>query len=105
MSDRGMKKWAPYKSLVEHDPALVEMRKNRTKIEKPRISSEEAEIINELLLHHEGRTLIATIYKNGELIDKEIIIKTVDPYEKKIITTSRSSIYLKDLIGLRIKEE
>ena len=29
MSDRGMKKWAPYKSLVEHDPAINKMKEDQ----------------------------------------------------------------------------
>ena len=52
MSDRGMKKWAPYKSLPEQDPHLINTKKNKTKIDKPLISSEEAEVINEILSNY-----------------------------------------------------
>ena len=46
MSDRGMKKWAPYKALNEQAPALQQTRMSKIVIEKPLISNEEAEDIN-----------------------------------------------------------
>ena len=54
MSDRGMKKWAPYKSLIEQDVYLNKMKKEKEKISKPIISSEEAENINEILTNYHG---------------------------------------------------
>ena len=104
MSDRGMKKWAPYKSLVEQDPALMEMRKNRTKIDRPKISSEEAEAINEILINYQGEVLIVSLYKNGEILEQEITIKRIDPYERKLILTNRKIINLHDVVGLKRKE-
>ena len=37
MSDRGMKKWAPFSSLIEQSTCLEEMRYQKNKIEKPLI--------------------------------------------------------------------
>ena len=34
---RGMKKWAPYKTLTEQYEKLYELRKDKVKIEKPKI--------------------------------------------------------------------
>ena len=46
MSDRGMKKWNAYKTLEDHMPSVEKTMQNRYKVNKPQISSEEAEIIN-----------------------------------------------------------
>ena len=40
MSDRGIKKWAPYKSLTEQDFTLKEHKEKEEKLEKPTISTE-----------------------------------------------------------------
>ena len=45
MSDRGMKKFAPYASLIEQNDYLERMRYEKNKIEKPKLSSEKAEEI------------------------------------------------------------
>lgn len=103
MSDRGIKKWAPYKALIEQEPAIVSMNKVRSKVDKPILSEDQMEAINEILVNYQGEELIATIYKNGELITKEIIIKKIDPYERKIFLVERGSISLSDLVGLKRK--
>ena len=100
MSDRGMKKWAPYKSLIEQDPALLQMEKNRERKPKPIISEEVAEDINEILTNYHGENLLFKIYKNGEIIELESTIIKIDPYERKLILQEHKIIYLKDLVGL-----
>ena len=40
MSDRGMKKWAPYKTLQEQWDTLDNLHSSNEKIEKPKISNE-----------------------------------------------------------------
>ena len=52
MSDRGMKKWAPYKSLVEQEKYLKKAHDDNEKIERPILSSDEMEEINEKLVNY-----------------------------------------------------
>ena len=54
MSERGMKKWAPYKSLNEQEDYLNKLHKKQEKVERPRISSDEADNINEILVNYHG---------------------------------------------------
>ena len=54
MSDRGMKKWAPFSSLIEQSTCLEKMRFEKNKIEKPKISNERAEKINAILSNYKG---------------------------------------------------
>ncbi len=46
MSDRGMKKWAPYKTLQEQWTTLDDVYESDERVEKPKLSNEEAEEIN-----------------------------------------------------------
>ena len=103
MSDRGIKKWAPYKSLVEQQGTLERVSSKRQIKEKPLISNEEAEEINEILTNYQGETLIVKYYRNQKLIEEEIIIKKIDTYEKKLVLPDRRSIKLSEIIYLKIK--
>lgn len=104
MSDRGMKKWNAYKSLPEHGDALDSTFKKKEKVDRPLISSEEADIINEILVYYHDEILIITYYRNGYLYEIEDNLKKIDPYERKIITSSHGTIYFKELIKLKIKD-
>ena len=100
MSDRGMKKWAPYKSLTEQFEHIHTLREDRNKIEKPTISNEKAEEINSILLNHNGRELIFTIYIKGKIYKYIGVIKRIDTLEKNILLTDKTKIYLKDIIDI-----
>ena len=95
-----MKKWAPYKSLVEHDPAINKMIKDKDKISRPKISNEEAEKINDIFQSYSGEVLLITVYKNGELIKIETVLKRIDPYEHKVVLTNRRSISFHDIVDV-----
>ena len=101
MSDRGMKKWAPYKSLNEQWSTLDKAREDEKLVEKPKISNEEAEEINDILVNYHGQELEFTDYKKGRLIKEKGVIKKIDTLEKKIVLDNRIIIYLKDLVGLK----
>lgn len=105
MSDRGIKKWAPYKTLSEQDFTLKSHKEKEEKIEKPIISREFAEEINEILVNYHGETLIIGYYKNGKILEVEDKIKKIDPYEKKLILFSRKIIMINDIVSVSIKEE
>ena len=100
MSDRGMKKWAPYKSLIEQDVYLNKMKKEKEKISKPIISSEEAENINEILTNYHGEELEVSYFRNSEIFTEKIIIKTIDVVNKKLILLNRRVIYFKEIVSL-----
>ena len=104
MSERGMKKWAPYKSLNEQENYLNKLHKNNEKVEKPKISSDEAEEINEILVNYHGEELLITFYKNEKIQSVASTIKKIDPKNKKIVLPDRKTIYFTELVGLeRVK--
>ena len=50
MSDRGMKKWAPYKSLIEQTDSSRELDSRSDKVDKPTLIPDEEERINYIKL-------------------------------------------------------
>ena len=101
MSDRGMKKWAPYKTLEEQWTTLDSLADSNDKVEKPKISNEEAEEINDKLVNYHGQELVFYYYKNGRILKEKSIIKKIDAFERKIILDNRVVIFLKDLVGIK----
>lgn len=98
--ERGMKKWAPYKTLTEQYSCLSKLRRDKDKIEKPLISNERAEEINEILTSYQGEQLKITFYKKGELVEIVSIILKIDEFEKVLIIPNKIKIPLKNLINL-----
>ena len=101
MSDRGMKKWAPYKTLNEQWSTLEELHKNEERVERPTISNEVAEEINDKLVNYNGEELEFYYYKNGRIFKEKSTIKKIDAMERKIYLTNGVKILLKDLVGLK----
>ena len=101
MNDRGMKKWAPYKSLNEQWDVLDNLEKSDEYIEKPKISNEVAEEINSRLVNYSGEEIEVFYYKKGRILKEKSTIKKIDAFEKKLVLENRMTIYLKDIVGLR----
>ena len=101
MSDRGMKKWAPYKTLQEQWDTLDNIHSSNEKIEKPKISNEQAEEINDILVNYHGQELEIIYYKSGRLLKEKSTIKKIDAFEHKLVLDNSKIIYLKDLVGIR----
>ena len=103
MSERGMKKWAPYKSLIEQESYLNKLHDNNQKVEKPHISSDEAELINEILVNYRGEELLITYWRNGKINTMPAVLKKIDPLNKKIVLQDRRTIYFSEIINLEIR--
>ena len=100
MSERGMKKWAPYKSLIEQEKYLKKASDDNNKPIRPTISSDEAEEINEILVNYAGEELVITYWRNEKINSVSSIIKKIDPVNKKIILPDRKTILFSELINL-----
>ena len=101
MSDRGMKKWAPYKTLEDQWTVLDRLHASEEKVEKPKISNEAAEEINDKLVNYQGQEYEFFYYKNGRILKEKSTIKKIDAFNRKLILDNNIIIYLKDLIGVR----
>lgn len=100
MSERGMKKWAPYKSLVEQEKYLKKLHEDNEKVERPQISSDVAEEINEILVSYSGEELVITYWRNDKINTISSILKKIDIENKKIVLPERKTIYFHELLNL-----
>ena len=100
MSDRGMKKWVPYKSLIEQEVFINKMRVNKTKIEKPILFEEEMEKINYYLTQKRCETLIFSFFEDGFIYKTQTKIKTIDLSNKTIVFENSLKINLYDLVDV-----
>ena len=100
MSERGMKKWAPYKSLIEQEKYLKKAHQDNNVVKKPTLSSDEAEYINEILVSYHGEELEITFWRNDKLNTVSTILVKIDPVNKKIVLPERKTIYFSELISL-----
>ena len=100
MSDRGMKKWAPYKSLVEQTPSLEHEFEKDKKVVMPQISSDVAEQINDVLVNYHGQDVKIKFWRKGHVFEEVTLIKTIDINNKKIVIQSGTTIYFNELIDL-----
>ena len=100
MSERGMKKWAPYKSLNEQENYLNKLHQNQNKVERPRISSDEADNINEILVNYHGEELLIEYWRNEKINTVSSTLSKIDPVNKKIVLPLRKTIYFSELIRI-----
>ena len=99
MSERGMKKWAPFSSLIEQSTCLEKMRYERNKVDKPSISSDRANKINEILKNYHGQEIRIKYYYDGYLFEiKTSIIKIEST--KRALLTSKGIIPLSNIIDV-----
>ncbi len=101
MSDRGMKKWAPYKTLEDQWSTLDNLYKSEEKVEKPLISNEVAEEINDKLVNYQGQEYEFYYYKSGRILKEKSTIKKIDAFNRNLILTNGIKISLRDLIGIK----
>lgn len=101
MSDRGMKKWNAYKTLEDHEPAVKKTMQNRYKVNKPLISSEEADEINYHLVNYQGEEVVITYYRNNEIQEITTTIKKISAENRELVLPDRSKIKFSELLGIR----
>lgn len=100
MSDRGIKKWAPYKALVEQGYALNNLMSSKEKVDKPHISSDKAEEINEVLVNYHNQEVNISYWRNGYLYKEKTTI-SIDAFNRKItLLNTNKNIFLNELTSL-----
>ena len=104
MSDRGMKKWVAYRALVEQASSLSKTKRNKTRIEKPLMSSDKAEEINEILVNYDNEELVIIIYEDGFLYEIESVLSKIDPINRCLILEDRRKISFSKLVDLKYKD-
>lgn len=101
MSDRGMKKWAPYKSLVEQYDSLDKTRFQKEIIPQPILTSDKEEEINEILVNYHNQIVLIKYYRKDRIQEIETKIKKIDVNEKKLVLINNTSIKLNELVDIK----
>ena len=86
MSDRGMKKWAPYSSLIDQATCLEEMKYQRNKVARPILAEDQKEKINYVLQSYQkGQLVRIKFFNDGYLYFINTTIKRIDLENRKLI--------------------
>ena len=103
MSDRGMKKWAPFSSLIEQATCLEEMKYQRNKIAKPVLTEDQIEKINFVLQSYKkGQIVNIKFYNDGYLYIVSTLIKRIDLKNRKLIL-EKGKLDFSNLIDIEIE--
>ena len=100
MSDSGMKKWAPYKSLIEQTDSLRELDSRSDKVDKPTLSPDEEERINYILVNYHGQSLRISYYKDERIYKINTTIQKIDVNNRRLVLEGRQIINLFDLVDI-----
>lgn len=103
MSDRGMMKWAPYRSLVEQSEFLDQMRYQKNKKAKPTISDDQIEEINRVLSNYKGEIVGITYYHDGYTYLIKTKIKRIDIENQQLILP-QGKLQFKDIVRIENSE-
>jgi|SRR5574344_1421112 hypothetical protein len=104
MSDRGMKKWAPYKSLDQQADFLGKMAYERGKKPRPLHSSEEAEEINDYLIHYDGKATCLHYFSDGYTLEIVGLISEINTIYK-YLKINDEKIPFRDIVSLESANE
>ena len=100
MSDRGMKKWAPFSSLIEQATCLEQMKYERNKIPKPVLTDDQKEKIEYVLqTYQKGQTVKIKFYNDGYLYVIETQIKRID-IENRCLVLANGKLKFENIIDI-----
>ena len=103
MSDRGMMKWAPYRSLVEQSEFLEQMRYEKNKKSRPVLTEDRVEEINRVLQSYHGEVVSITYYSDGYTYLLKTKIKRVDVENQQLILPE-GKLKFRDIVRIENNE-
>ncbi|WP_406904334.1 YolD-like family protein [Bacillus cereus] len=86
---RGMVKWSPFAAMPEQFAGIHEIIKEKNKIARPILTSEEKELIENMLLCSllSEEEILITYYEDDYLLTNYMTIIDIDPLNSAIICT------------------
>lgn len=104
MSDRGMKKWAPFSSLIEQATCLEEMKYQRNKISKPILTEDQIEKINYVLQSYQkGKIVKIKFFHDGYLYIINTSIRKID-LDNKVLVLENGKLSFSNIIDIETSE-
>jgi len=102
MTNRGMKKFAPFASLIEQSTCLEAMRYEKNKVPKPELSEDQQEKINNILTNYDGNELEFKYFCDGYIYSVVDKIVRIDTYKRAIILT-KGTLEFSRLVDINTK--
>ncbi len=99
MSDRGMKKWVPYASLIEQGRYVRQVRQHHRMIQRPHLASDQAQQIERVLTSPIQNPYHVTYFHDGCIQHALLCIKTIDMVNQTVIFDTLIIAYL-DLLNI-----
>lgn len=93
-------KWAPYKSLDQQADYLAKMAYEKGKKDKPTLSNEEAEEINELLVHYHDELVKVHYFRDGYVREETGLLDEINIIYK-FLKINDLMISFKDIVSLK----
>ena len=101
LRDRGMVKWAPYKSLPEQEDYLVKMEEEKNKVDKPLLSDDELiELDTKLSTYNRGDPISIEYHDYGFIKTVDDYLDYIDTINKRIVLKNRMSIPVSNVLSL-----
>lgn len=101
LRDRGMAKWAPYKSLPEQEDYLEKMEEEKNKVDKPLLSDDELiELDTKLSTYNRGDPILIEYYDYGFIKTVDDYLDYIDTINKRIVLKNRMSIPVSNVLSL-----
>jgi hypothetical protein len=101
MSDRGMKKWAPYASLIEQKGTIAKMKNHREKVKTPHLSQEMANEINDGLLRAKDQNVIIDYFFEGNKHQVAGLVTKMN-FEQKWLIIDKLTLPFDLILSIRI---
>ena len=103
MSDRGMKKWAPYASLIEQKSTIQKMRMKRSLVKKPHLSQEAAETLDEAIRQSVGKHCRVKFFHEGVIYEELFFFRKID-FDQRLLIFSEVSLPINDILAIHIEK-
>lgn len=101
LRDRGMVKWASYKSLPEQEDYLEKMEEKKNKVDKPLLSDDELiELDTKLSTYNRGDPISIEYYDYGFIKTVDDYLDYIDAINKRIVLKNRMSIPVFNVLSL-----
>ncbi|MEI4651588.1 YolD-like family protein [Bacillus cereus] len=86
---RGVMKWTPFAAMPEQFAGIREIIKEKNKIARPILTSEEKELIENLLLCSllSEEEILITYYEDGYILSSYMTVVDIDPLNTAVICT------------------
>lgn len=86
---RGMVKWTPFAAMPEQFAGIREMVKEKNKVARPILTSEEKELVENLLLCSllSEEEILITYYEDSYLLTNYMTVIDIDPLNSAVICT------------------